>query len=1002
MGGAGADTSAGGPGRDWLEGGDGGDMLVGDDRGAFVLVPGEDDVLIGGPGDDRYLAEGGMDIMMNGSGLDTSNGGLGFDFASYARETSAAFADLRLPPIIAGGLANPHDRFSLVEGLSGGPYDDTMRGDDKKRLVGHELTQANLDSVTGLEDLLRRSNTLAAPGILNRFTGDDIIMGGAGSDKLEGGGGNDLIDGDAELDAHLQCTYVDGSLRDVQTLDQIQNDLLARRVTPDACVPVKEITMPHDSSAIDTAIFRFPMSQYIVGQLPNGLATVTHIPVNGGGVGGRGGVGGGGGGGGGVGGGGVGGGGLVGGGGATNEGTDMLLNIERVQFPDGVITLGPVATNNSVIGSVQLSNNNPVVGATITAVPQVFDADGIDASTAAFRWQTWDGITRDFFGDPTWLDVAGTFDTYTVQQTDLGAVVRVLYSFTDLLGNYEAVLSDPTSAVVPAIPTTPIAALALAVPAAITSPAVTLAATFTNANGAPIVGANIAFNQGATVIGVAATNAAGVATLTTTLTVASGTQIILSASAVDPAPLDPALATITSFTEFRTVTYPGVSMASAGTVTEGSGSPLSATISLDAPATADVTVDWAATGNTATDGSDFTAATGTATILAGQTTVDVAVGVLDDSLVEADETVDFTITAATGAVITGAATATGTIVDNDVPTMTIGANQTVTEGIGATVSFDINLDQAPVNAVSVAWSLVPGTATAGTDFLNASGIAAFAPGQTTATVVVTIIDDTTVEFPETFSLQTGAITGATGPVTATATATILDNDVPVVDAGADLSVLEGNRNARTPMNFTLQLDRPSVYPVSITWSTLGGTATAGTDYTGTGGTVTIPAGQLTATVPASVLGDTTAEPDETVPFTITNVTNATAGRLVSTGTILDDDTAPTASINNVAQLEGRSGKTTFTFTVTLSTAPRTTVTMRANTVAATATSPSDFTVVKNRLITFTPGQRTAVVTVSVKGDRVREANETFRVQLSNAVGTTFAKSNGIGTITNDD
>jgi hypothetical protein len=38
----------------------------------------------------------------------------------------------------------------------------------------------------------------------------------------------------------------------------------------------------------------------------------------------------------------------------------------------------------------------------------------------------------------------------------------------------------------------------------------------------------------------------------------------------------------------------------------------------------------------------------------------------------------------------------------------------------------------------------------------------------------------------------------------------------------------------------------------------------------------------------------------------------------------------------------------------------------------------------------------------VKGDRVREANETFRVQLSNAVGTTFAKSNGIGTITNDD
>ncbi len=985
MGGAGADATSGGPGRDWLEGGEGGDFLVGDERGAFVLLTGEDDVIIGGAGDDRYLAEGGMDIMMNGSGLDTSNGGLGFDFVSYARETSAAFADLRIAPVIAGGLANPRDRFSLVEGLSGGPFNDSMRGDDRVLLVGHELTQANLDSVTGLEDLLSRGSVLAAPGILNRFTGDDIVMGGAGSDELEGGGGADFIDGDAELNVHLQCTYVDGTLRNVDTLDQIQNDVIARRVTPDACVPVKEITVPTDDSAIDAAIYRFPMDEYIVGQLPDGRAIVSHIPRNGGGGGG-------------------GGGGVVNpnGGGAANEGTDILLNIEQVRFPDGVITLGPVATNNSVVGSVQLSNNNPVPGAAITAIPQVFDADGIDTATEAFRWQTWDGFTRDFFGDPVWLDVAGAFDVYTVQQADMGAVVRVLYSFTDLAGNYEAVLSDPTSAVVPGIATTPVAALALVVPADITSPTVTLTATFTDAAGAPIVGADVTFDQGGTVLGVAATDATGVATLVTTLTVAPDTQIILSASAVDPAPVDPALSAITSFTEFRTVTYPGASMLSAGTATEGSGLPLTATISLDRPAPADVTIDWATTGNTATDGTDFIAAGGTATILAGQTTVDVAVGVLDDSLVETDETVDFTISAATGAVIAGATAATATIVDNDLPVMSIGVDQTVTEGIGATVSFDINLDQAPVNPVSVAWSLVPGTARAGPDFLGATGIAAFAPGQTTATVVVTIVDDTAVEFAETFSLRTGAITGATGPATATAAATILDDDMPVVDAGANLSVLEGNRNARTPMNFTLQLDRPSVYPVSITWSTLGGTATVGTDYTGTGGTVTIPAGQLTATVPVSVLGDTTAETDETVPFTITNVTNATAGRLVSTGTILDDDTAPTASINNVSQLEGRSGNTTFTFTVTLSTAPRSTVTMRANTVAATASASSDFAAVRNRLITFTPGQRTAVVTVSVKGDRVREANETFRVQLSNAVGTTFVKSSGTGTITNDD
>lgn len=318
------------------------------------------------------------------------------------------------------------------------------------------------------------------------------------------------------------------------------------------------------------------------------------------------------------------------------------------------------------------------------------------------------------------------------------------------------------------------------------------------------------------------------------------------------------------------------------------------------------------------------------------------------------------------------------------------------------MSFDLTLDQAPAYPVAVEWTLVPGTATAGIDYLDSTGVAAFAPGQTTATVVITIVDDTEVEFDETFSLQTGAITGATGPAVATATATILDDDQPVVSIGPDVSVLEGARNARTPMNFTLHLDRPSVYPVSITWSAVGGTATAGTDYTGTGGTVTIPAGQINATVALTVVGDAAVERDETVPFTITALTNATASNPTATGTILDDDTPITASINNVAQLEGNAGTSVMTFTVTLSAAPRTTVTMRANTANTTASAPTDYTAIRNQLLTFTPGQRTAVVRVTLRGDRTREANETFRVNLTNAVGATFSKAAGVGTITNDD
>ena len=57
-------------------------------------------------------------------------------------------------------MANPRDRFTLTEGISGGPSDDTLRGDDRVRAVGHELTPESMDKVTGLETLLLNAQML--------------------------------------------------------------------------------------------------------------------------------------------------------------------------------------------------------------------------------------------------------------------------------------------------------------------------------------------------------------------------------------------------------------------------------------------------------------------------------------------------------------------------------------------------------------------------------------------------------------------------------------------------------------------------------------------------------------------------------------------------------------------------------------------------------------------------------------------------------------------------
>ncbi len=112
---------------------------------------------------------------------------------------------------------------------------------------------------------------------------------------------------------------------------------------------------------------------------------------------------------------------------------------------------------------------------------------------------------------------------------------------------------------------------------------------------------------------------------------------------------------------------------------------------------------------------------------------------------------------------------------------------------------------------------------------------------------------------------------------------------------SDASVAEGN-SGTSVMNFPLSLNAPApVGGVVITYSTANGTTTAGSDYVAViTGTVTIPAGATTGSLPVTINGDTTVEADETFTVTMTNVTNATingalAPKTTAIGTILNDD-----------------------------------------------------------------------------------------------------------------
>src|SRR5262249_34921416 len=174
---------------------------------------------------------------------------------------------------------------------------------------------------------------------------------------------------------------------------------------------------------------------------------------------------------------------------------------------------------------------------------------------------------------------------------------------------------------------------------------------------------------------------------------------------------------------------------------------------------------------------------------------------------------------------------------------------------------------------------------------------------------------------------------------------------------------------------------------------------AGSDYTAASGSLTFAAGQTTAVVPVTVYGDTTLEPDETFSLTLSNPTNATLARPTGTGTILSDDVG--LSVADPAVTEGDTGSTPANFVVSLSQAGPAPVTFSYYTTNGTASSPADFAY-NSGTITVPAGQTSVVIPVSVYGDTLNEANETFNLVLWNVSGATLTRSSATGTIVDDD
>ncbi|MBF0491558.1 MAG: FG-GAP repeat protein [Deltaproteobacteria bacterium] len=414
-----------------------------------------------------------------------------------------------------------------------------------------------------------------------------------------------------------------------------------------------------------------------------------------------------------------------------------------------------------------------------------------------------------------------------------------------------------------------------------------------------------------------------------------------------------------------------------------------------------ITVDYATSDGTATAGSDYTATSGTLTFTPGQTSKTIDVSVIGDYVVEVDETLTMTLSNPSNATTVPPGIGTGTILNDDTAGVTInesGGSTNVTEG-GATDSYTLVLTSQPTSSVT----LTPSSSDTTHGVTVSPSTLTFTTGSwnTPQTVTVTAVDDNRYEGPHSATITHAASGGGYNGVTiASVTANITDNDAQPALSIADSSRDEGNSGSSS-MDFSVTLNRPSVQTITVNYATANVSATAGSDYTATSGTLTFNPDEISKTISVPILGDTLYEDDETFTLTLlSGPSNATLDRSSATGTILNDDPQPSVQWTSSAQASA-SESGTMTVTAQLSAASGKTTTVPFS-IGGTATDGTDYTITASPL-TIAAGETTASTTISIIPDAIHEGNETVVLTMEAPTNASLGGTTvHTATITDDD
>ena len=425
------------------------------------------------------------------------------------------------------------------------------------------------------------------------------------------------------------------------------------------------------------------------------------------------------------------------------------------------------------------------------------------------------------------------------------------------------------------------------------------------------------------------------------------------------------------------------------------------------------TVPIATGGGTATADADYTAVT-SVTFPAGVTTQTVTVPILDDDLIEDEETFTVSLGNLAGTGITaGTRTSTDvTIISGDTSVAFSVDAVRVTEADGATAEVELQLAMATVAAITVPIVVTAGTATANADYTAVTSVtfASLGPGAMTQTVSIPIINDDLSEPEETFTVSLGAPlpSGLVAGSRRSTEVTIVSEDIVAEFAVGAVSVAEDvpDNGAGRYVEVAIRLTAPAPAAVTIPVVTRDGSATAGDDYTAltdVSGSVSFIAGQIMNTVRIPIINDELVETPET--FTVAFGTlpdGTTAGPRNSTEvTILSEDRLTVQFTETAVTVAEDVSGGTIELTAELNVAPTSDITIPVVTTDGTATAGADYTALaEDARVLFTPPDvRTSVISITILDEALPEGSETFTVSFGTLPDGVIAGANSSVTVT---